>query len=153
MGYSKLSNQKDRKRDEKMEIKITKLPTEQFMDAPLLQHADNQITISEYIKENKTLTQFHITLESQDIRNLMKWQMGQEEYHENQRKHEENHKQESIQSNKDQDNQKIIDEIRNYLEHGLDRNADAYDRDEWRKVYFAIAPIFKKITGKFISKD
>ena len=70
-----------------MEIKKINLSTQEFKNTSLLQHTDNEIIISEYNEKQKILHQFIITLESKDILDLMKWQIGQWEYQNNQRKH------------------------------------------------------------------
>ena len=87
-----MSNQKGRKRDVKMKIEKYKEYSEnnyEGLDYPVksdytVGFAHNKIFIRTLDKTNYLV----ITLEPQDIRNLMKWQMGQDEYHGNQRKQE-----------------------------------------------------------------
>lgn len=83
-----------RKRDVKMKINKIKFLDKIVKGSPT-QLIDCDLIITGCITNGLTLQPpnpnvcYEITFSPQDIRNLMKWQMGQDEYNDNQRKHKE----------------------------------------------------------------
>jgi hypothetical protein len=73
----------------KMKIKKLKLMGDASRGWPELTASDNKIIITEHDHPNVTAIQTTITIEPKDILNLRKWELGQDEHKDRERRHEE----------------------------------------------------------------